>query len=107
MCCVSISIYLKRLAIITVSGARAIDMNKNKFFRSNPILLSHGNKSGQTLVEYALIVALISLVAVSVLSAMGIQAKGVFSAVSSQLATAGSGGSGGSGGSSGSSGHGG
>jgi Flp pilus assembly pilin Flp len=52
------------------------------------------SKKGQTLVEYALILAFISVVAISVLIAMGTQVKAVFTTVSSQLAIAGSGGPG-------------
>ena len=48
------------------------------------------SKKGQTLVEYALILALISVVAISVLIALGNQVRGTFSTISSQLATAGS-----------------
>ena len=47
-------------------------------------------KNGQTLVEYALILAFISVVAISVLIALGKQVKGVFTTISSQLAYAGS-----------------
>ena len=45
---------------------------------------------GQTLVEYALILAFISVVAISVLISLGKQVKDVFSTVTSQLAYAGS-----------------
>jgi len=48
------------------------------------------SKKGQTLVEYALILAFISVVAISVLIALGNQIKGVFTTISSQLAYAGS-----------------
>jgi len=48
------------------------------------------NRKGQTLVEYALILAFISVVAISVLIALGRQVKGVFTTISSQLAYAGS-----------------
>ena len=48
------------------------------------------SKKGQTLVEYALILAFISVVAISVLIALGNQTKGVFTTISSQLAYAGS-----------------
>jgi len=51
-----------------------------------------GNKKGQTLVEYALILAFTSVVAISVLIALGVQVKGVFSTASSQIAIAGNGG---------------
>jgi Flp pilus assembly pilin Flp len=48
------------------------------------------SKKGQTLVEYALILAFISVVAISVLIALGNQVKSVFTTISSQLAYAGS-----------------
>jgi Flp pilus assembly pilin Flp len=48
------------------------------------------SKKGQTLVEYALILAFISVVAISVLIALGNQIKNVFTTISSQLAYAGS-----------------
>jgi Flp pilus assembly pilin Flp len=64
------------------------------------------SRRGQTLVEYALILCFISVVAIASLLSMGTQVKGAFSTVTSQLATAStagaaSGGSGGSGGGSG------
>jgi len=46
------------------------------------------SKNGQTLVEYALILAFISVVAISVLIALGNQVKGVFTTITSQLAVA-------------------
>ena len=46
------------------------------------------SKKGQTLVEYALILAFISVVAISVLIALGNQVTKVFSTISSQLAYA-------------------
>ena len=48
------------------------------------------SKKGQTLVEYALILAFISLVAISVLIRLGTQVRIVFSTINSQLAYAGS-----------------
>jgi Flp pilus assembly pilin Flp len=48
------------------------------------------SKKGQTLVEYALILAFISVVAISVLIALGHQVTSVFSTITSQLAIAGS-----------------
>ena len=48
------------------------------------------SKKGQTLVEYALIIAFISVVAISVLMAMGVQVESVFTTISSQLSVAGS-----------------
>jgi len=43
------------------------------------------SKKGQTLVEYALILAFISVVAISVLIALGNQVKAVFTTITSQL----------------------
>ena len=48
------------------------------------------NRQGQTLVEYALILAFISVVAISVLIRLGDEVKAVFTTISSQLAYAGS-----------------
>ena len=45
-------------------------------------------RQGQTLVEYALILAFISVVAISVLIALGNQVKSVFTTITSQLAVA-------------------
>jgi Flp pilus assembly pilin Flp len=44
---------------------------------------------GQTLVEYALILAVISIVAIGVLINVGQNLKGVYSMIDSQVATAG------------------
>ena len=49
---------------------------------------SRQRKKGQTLVEYALILAFISVVAISVLMALGNQVKSVFTTITSQLAIA-------------------
>lgn len=46
------------------------------------------SRKGQTLVEYALILAFISVVAVSVLISLGQQVRGVYSKISSSLASA-------------------
>jgi Flp pilus assembly pilin Flp len=46
------------------------------------------SKKGQTLVEYALILAFVSVVAISVLLALGKQVTGIFSSISSQLSQA-------------------
>jgi Flp pilus assembly pilin Flp len=46
------------------------------------------SKKGQTLVEYALILAFISVVAISVLIALGNQVKQVFTTITTQLAQA-------------------
>ena len=48
------------------------------------------NKKGQTLVEYALILAFISVVAISVLVRLGDEIKIIFTTISSQIAIAGS-----------------
>jgi len=48
------------------------------------------NKKGQTLVEYALILAFISVVAISVLIRLGDEVKSIFTTITSQLAIAGS-----------------
>jgi Flp pilus assembly pilin Flp len=45
-------------------------------------------RKGQTLVEYALILAFISVVAIAVLIALGSQIKGVFTTITSQIAIA-------------------
>ena len=47
-------------------------------------------QSGQTLVEYALILAFISVVAISVLIRLGDEVKLIFTTITSQLAIAGS-----------------
>jgi Flp pilus assembly pilin Flp len=46
------------------------------------------SKKGQTLVEYALILAFISVVAISVLIALGSGIRGTYSSISSTLASA-------------------
>ena len=46
------------------------------------------SRKGQTLVEYALILAFISVVAISVLIRLGNQIKSVFSTITSQLSVA-------------------
>jgi Flp pilus assembly pilin Flp len=48
------------------------------------------SKKGQTLVEYALILAFVSVVAISVLIRLGNEIKDVFTTITSQLAVAGS-----------------
>jgi Flp pilus assembly pilin Flp len=47
-------------------------------------------KKGQTLVEYALILAFVSVVAISVLIRLGDEVKAIFTTITSQLAIAGS-----------------
>ncbi len=62
----------------------------NKVVSKAKVALSRIKKSkkGQTLVEYALILAFISVVAIAVLIALGNQVKGVFSTITSQVAIA-------------------
>jgi Flp pilus assembly pilin Flp len=61
----------------------------NKVITSAKIALRRmKSKKGQTLVEYALILAFISVVAISVLIALGNQVKSVFTTITSQLAVA-------------------
>ncbi len=47
-------------------------------------------KRGQTLVEYALILAFISVVAISILIRLGNEVRIIFTTITSQLAVAGS-----------------
>jgi Flp pilus assembly pilin Flp len=56
--------------------------------KSSP--LWNKNRKGQTLVEYALILAFISVVAISVLIRLGSEVKSIFTTINSQLAYAGS-----------------
>jgi Flp pilus assembly pilin Flp len=52
------------------------------------LLKKNRNKKGQTLVEYALILAFISVVAIAVLIQLGKNVRSVFSAINSQLQVA-------------------
>jgi len=56
--------------------------------RAKAALRSMKSKKGQTLVEYALILAFISVVAISVLLALGKNVTSVFSTINSQLTAA-------------------
>ncbi len=49
---------------------------------------NRGGKRGQTLVEYALILAFISVVAISVLIRLGNEVRLIFTTITSQLAVA-------------------
>jgi len=53
-----------------------------------------GSTRGQTLAEYALILALISVVAISVLATMGSRVSATYTTINQQMALAGNGGSG-------------
>lgn len=46
------------------------------------------SRRGQTLVEYALILAIISVVAIGVITSLGQQVKGVYSTITSVVASA-------------------
>ncbi len=50
--------------------------------------LRRRSKKGQTLVEYALILAFVSVCAISVLIRLGTEVRTVFSTITSQLAVA-------------------
>ncbi len=63
-------------------------MIKNIIARATSALRSVKGKKGQTLVEYALILAFISVVAIAVLIQLGKNVTSVFSAINSQLQTA-------------------
>ena len=63
-------------------------MIKNIIIRAKRAMKQAKSKKGQTLVEYALILAFISVVAISVLIALGGQVTGVFSNISSKLQNA-------------------
>ncbi len=60
-------------------------MNRKKIFCNQK-----KNRKGQTLVEYALILAFVSVVAISVLIRLGNEVRVVFTTITSQLAVAGS-----------------
>src|SRR5271154_4956980 len=62
-------------------------MINKEIIRAKSALRRLKSKKGQTLVEYALILAFISVVAISVLIALGNQVKGVFTTINSQLET--------------------
>ena len=52
------------------------------------LLATHPHRRGQTLVEYALILAIISVVAIGVLIAMGGQVKTIYSNIDSSITSA-------------------
>ena len=56
--------------------------------KANIALRRMKSRKGQTLVEYALILAFISVVAIAVLISLGNQIKGVFTTITSQIAIA-------------------
>jgi Flp pilus assembly pilin Flp len=61
-----------------------------RFFSKLTLLLRrrYSHSRGQTLVEYALILAIISVVAIGVLITMGQQVRGVYSTINSVVASA-------------------
>ena len=67
-------------------------MIQNNNLPGSPRLRRLRRNRGQTLVEYALILAFISVVAISVLIAMGNEATSTYTTIDHQLASAESGG---------------
>jgi Flp pilus assembly pilin Flp len=63
-------------------------MNALRFLRFRSFRRRAGRPRGQTLVEYALILGMISVLALSVFSALGNRVIYVFSAITSLLDTA-------------------
>ncbi len=63
-------------------------MIKKVITRATVALRRLKNKKGQTLVEYALILAFISVVAISVLVTLGTQVSAVFTSITRQLSYA-------------------
>jgi len=63
-------------------------MIKTIIIRAKSALRRMKSKRGQTLVEYALILAFISVVAIGVLLSLGAQIQGVFTTITSQLSVA-------------------
>ena len=63
-------------------------MTRIKIRMTSLFRLRRQNRRGQTLVEYALILALISVVAISVLISLGSHVKAVYSTITSQVAIA-------------------
>lgn len=55
----------------------------------NALLQSLKSQKGATMVEYAIMVALIAVISIAIISVLGGQVQGTFSAVSSALANAG------------------
>jgi Flp pilus assembly pilin Flp len=78
--------------IPNISGAARIDSCIVIYMATKRTLNTFWNKrkKGQTLVEYALILAFISVVVISVLIGLGGRIKTVFTTITSQLAIAGS-----------------
>jgi Flp pilus assembly pilin Flp len=63
-------------------------MIKNSIIRAKSALRRLKSKKGQTLVEYALILAFISVVAIGVLLVLGGTVTNVFTAIQSNMANA-------------------
>ncbi len=62
---------------------------KRTFWRiSSPPLAFYGSQKGVTIIEYALIAGLISVVAIALLSAKGASVKKIFSSINDALTTA-------------------
>jgi len=69
-----------------ILGARGINRMENDMLRLIRDLKS--DKKGVTMIEYALIAGLISVVAIALLSAMGTSVKNLFGTINSALTTA-------------------
>jgi Flp pilus assembly pilin Flp len=63
-------------------------MNKQIFLSRKASNMKRRQSSGQTLVEYALILAFISVVAIVVLQALGSKVTSVYSTINAQLSAA-------------------
>jgi pilus assembly protein Flp/PilA len=66
------------------------NVEKVTFVYPTPVSRSgrRAHRRGQTLVEYALILAIISVVAIGVITSLGEQVKGVYSTITSVVASA-------------------
>jgi Flp pilus assembly pilin Flp len=71
-------------------GLGQLDIQIVKCTAAKRLKRKSNSKSGQTLVEYALILAFISVGAIAVLIRLGNTIKSVFTTITSQLAVAGS-----------------
>jgi len=67
-------------------------MTKPNISAGRPLLRPFGSRSGQTLAEYALILSIVSIVAISVMLSLSGNVKSAFTTVDQQIAIAGIGG---------------
>jgi Flp pilus assembly pilin Flp len=62
---------------------------RDKVMNRVSILLGHfRSKKGQALVEYALVLSLISVLAISALNTLGIEIRGIYFSIDNSLSTA-------------------